>query len=79
MKRLFKVVDINGKIVLAGPTDDGYWELKAEAKKFRDYLNRESSSNAYTVSRGPDHIGPHGNTMSRNRLQPKKVASYSGL
>lgn len=59
MKRLFFVrypdgspVTVHGKVQ--------YFANKATAKAVRNDLSQQAGK-PFTVSRGPDHIGPHGN------------------
>ena len=66
MKRLFKVVDRNGKTVqgsqMTGFEPDGgfkfeplvYMESKKFAKQIRDAMN-ETKGKGHTVALGPDH------------------------
>lgn len=75
MKRLFCVKNGRGNII-DNPKGGQYFDDKMEAKAFRNSLVEYPP---YTVSRGPDHIGPRGHTVKRMRLQPKHVASYTGL
>jgi len=91
MKRLFCVKDCKGSVrpvmedgeCLHPNTvtceQDTYFQDKQDAKDLRDHCNKHYINDPYTVSRGPDHIGPHGNKLCRMRLQPKQVASYTGL
>jgi len=92
MKRLFKVVDCKGRMVWDQPEDalvgdgttlmcskTGFTHDKMVAKDVRDFYNEHYCNGPYTVSRGPDHIGPHGHSIARMRLQPKHVNSYAGL
>ena len=62
MKRLFAVKNSKGKII------SDYFSNKMEAKKERDRLNEEFSESFY-ITRGPDHIGPHGyhNPQNKNK------------
>jgi hypothetical protein len=85
IKRLFCVKNGKGKMQIPHgnlATDaydsSGFFKSKSEAKKFRDSLGSGVDAGFY-VSRGPDHIGTHGNKICRYRLQPKLVASYTGL
>ena len=74
-KRLFRVKNSKGQFI----NDDNGMPLelssKPEAKAIRDLLNEDKTAKKdlkpYTVSRGPDHIGRHGNRVARMRLQPK--------
>ena len=52
MKKLFVVKKHNGKII-------EHYENKECAKMYRDELGGIEAG--YTIGRGPDHIGSHGN------------------
>ena len=71
MKRLFIVRDNRGR-----PVKDGklpmHFSIKTHAKNVRDELNKTGEHAPYTVSRGPDHIGPHGCNYPKFRRQPKR-------
>ena len=79
MKKLFTVRDTVSNTLQPTNKAPFYFPDKKQAKTLRDTLNKQHDKPRYCVSKGPDHMGKHGNTMSRNRLQPKKVASYTGL
>jgi len=76
MKRLFYVANrITGKMsiphgneVTEAYDSSGFFSSKEEAKKYRNELGASN----WRVSRGPDHIGKHGqNPVPRMRRQPK--------
>lgn len=59
MKCLFCIKDQGGHIHA-----NAFFENKAECKVVRNGLNKKEretgGKNSYHVSRGPDHMGPHG-------------------
>ena len=78
MKRLFCVKASNNRVILPRLYDmanelehDGtYFGNKQDAKRLRDYDNKTYGPGSY-ISRGPDHIGPHGTPgPSQMRRQP---------
>lgn len=72
MKRLFCVKDSAGRVLSGGTAKQKYFTAsKLEAKAYRDTCG--GISKGFYVSRGPDHIGPHGHKIRRMRLQPKRV------
>ena len=74
MKRLFCVKGSTDKVMEFGiELGPSYFESKMEAKKGRDSM--EGAANApYRVSRGPDHMGKHGQTnVPMMRRKPKHV------
>lgn len=86
MKRLFCVKDFKGKVrpvmedgeclkagFVSTVTDGVYFGCKQDAKDLRDHCNKHYINDPYTVSRGPDHIGGHGHSVARMRLQPKRT------
>ncbi|NIP43111.1 MAG: hypothetical protein GWO28_10485 [candidate division Zixibacteria bacterium] len=75
MKRLFCVKNTNTKHKLYPLSDKAagevqfYTDDKMFAKGMRDALG--GVDKGFHVSHGPDHMGKHGNRLSRMRLQPK--------
>jgi hypothetical protein len=64
MKRLFVVRNAKGENI----GQCMYYADKMEAKKDRDHLNSGDKTIAW-IGRGPDHIGPHGNTTRHSRVR----------
>jgi len=64
MKKLFIVKDKDGKSLKNEAREVRYFGDKVSAKVVRDRLNGDGDA-GFRVSRGPDHIGLHGNRNPR--------------
>lgn len=72
MKRLFCIRNVINNSLLKLEEGIFYSNNKTEAKKVRDVHNNNGKARVFCISRGPDHMGKHGNSIARMRLQPKR-------
>lgn len=80
MKRLFTVIKLVGsrmERIRVGDQTPPYFDNKQEAKKLRNSLNEQANGDIFRVTRGPDHIGSHGDTIRHRKHRTNKRRKQS--